>query len=112
TPGGRLVVSVPNLASLAFHWFGAAWIGLDLPRHLTHFTPRTLARMLERAGFEVERVQPIRHNSWLRHSARRAPQAPRWCQWLRYRLPASLAGWYSAAQRRSNGILAVGVRSD
>src|SRR5260221_105975 len=50
-PGGRLVVAVPNIDSLPFRWFGNAWYGLDLPRHLTHFAPRTLQMMLERAGF-------------------------------------------------------------
>src|SRR5262249_5633000 len=41
-PGGRLVVAVPNIDSLPFRWFGPAWFGLDLPRHLTHFAPWTL----------------------------------------------------------------------
>ena len=29
-----------------------------MPRHLTHFTPATLERMLERAGFQLERTVP------------------------------------------------------
>jgi 2-polyprenyl-3-methyl-5-hydroxy-6-metoxy-1,4-benzoquinol methylase len=106
TPGGRIIISVPNLDSLPFRWFGADWIGLDTPRHLTHFTPTSLRQMLVAAGFPVVQMRAIRHNSWLRHSARRAVAGPRW---LRYRLPASLAGWYTSIRGRSNGILAVGV---
>jgi SAM-dependent methyltransferase len=109
-PGGKLVLSVPNIAGLPFHWFQGAWFGLDMPRHLTHFEPQTLGRMLDRAGFRVERIAPIRHNSWLRHSARRAKHAPFWCRLLRYRLAAGLAGWYCAIRRRCNGIFAVAVR--
>jgi 2-polyprenyl-3-methyl-5-hydroxy-6-metoxy-1,4-benzoquinol methylase len=105
-PDGKLVVSVPNLASLAFRWFGADWFGLDVPRHLTHFEPHTLRAMLGRAGFRVERLAPLRHNSWLRHSARRSAG---WRGLLRYRVSANLAGWYSAARRQANGILAVAV---
>ena len=41
-PGGKLVVAVPNIDSLPFRWFGRHWFGLDLPRHLTHFTPASL----------------------------------------------------------------------
>ena len=52
--GGRLYVAVPNIDSLPFRWFGSAWYGLDLPRHLTHFSPWTLQLMLERAGFTIE----------------------------------------------------------
>jgi SAM-dependent methyltransferase len=107
-PGGRLVISVPNLDSLAFRWFGSDWLGLDVPRHLTHFTPQTLRKILERAEFRVLRLRSIRHNSWLRHSAGRA--RTRWGRLLRHRLPASLAGWYSAAAGRCNGILALATK--
>jgi SAM-dependent methyltransferase len=114
TPGGRVVIAVPNIESLPFRWFGADWFGLELPRHLTHFSPRTLGRMLERAGFYAGPVRLIRHNGWLRRSARLARRHPGrhplWRRLLRYRLPASLAGWYTALRGRENCILAVGVR--
>jgi SAM-dependent methyltransferase len=57
-PEGRLRVWVPNLASFESKVFGRFWTGLDLPRHLFHFTPSTLARMLRDAGFDVERAVP------------------------------------------------------
>ncbi len=47
-PGGQLIIAVPNIDSLAFRLFGTAWNGLDLPRHLVHFTPHTLRLMLQR----------------------------------------------------------------
>src|SRR5262249_8349053 len=70
-PGGKVIVAVPNIDSLQFRWFGAAWYGLDLPRHLTHFTPDTLKAMLQRAGFGVRRMRMVRHSDWLRSSAPR-----------------------------------------
>src|SRR5262249_28283612 len=33
--------------------FGRAWSGLELPRHLSHFTPESLARAVARAGGRV-----------------------------------------------------------
>ena len=71
---GKLVVAVPNIDSLPFRIFGRNWFGLDLPRHLTHFTSWTLHLMLERCGFQVESIRMIRHSAWLRHSARLASQ--------------------------------------
>jgi SAM-dependent methyltransferase len=56
SPGGRLVVAVPNFESLQAVWSGGEWFHLDLPRHLFHFTPRSLAALLCRAGFRVHRL--------------------------------------------------------
>ncbi|HEV3235475.1 MAG TPA: class I SAM-dependent methyltransferase [Gemmataceae bacterium] len=97
-PGGELVLSVPNIDSLPFRLFGHAWSGLDLPRHLTHFTPPTLHAMLERAGFISEPVRMIRHSGWLRASAKlssRLQQHPVPKQWLRSKAFSRLLTWYS-----------------
>jgi SAM-dependent methyltransferase len=50
--GGMLLVQVPNLASWQFRWFGRRWTGIDIPRHLIDYAPKTLADLLRRAGFE------------------------------------------------------------
>ncbi len=55
-PGGRIVVSVPNLASVQARLFGRAWFHLDLPRHIYHFTPAAVRSILERHGFAIERL--------------------------------------------------------
>ena len=54
---GRLVVGVPNFDSWVRRRFGAHWSDLDLPRHLTHFTPRGLARLLDECGFDRIRTR-------------------------------------------------------
>ena len=104
TPGGKLIVAVPNIDSLAFRWFGSAWSGLDLPRHLVHFTPETLRLMLQRAGFRATRVSMVRRGGWLRSSARQAmrhfPHQPRWFRWLQNRAFSNLTSWYAYLTRR------------
>jgi SAM-dependent methyltransferase len=55
-PGGRIVISVPNLASLQARFGGERWFHLDLPRHLFHFSPRSLSALVERAGLRVARI--------------------------------------------------------
>lgn len=108
-PGGRLLIAVPNIASWPYHWFGSSWFGLDLPRHLTHFTPTTLQAMIERAGFQVREVRPIRHADWLRSSARLAINqgtASTWHHLLRFKPVARLIAWGCYLAARSDCILA------
>ena len=51
-PGGALFVRVPNAASYVAKGCGRYWSGYDLPRHMTSFTPRTLAQALRQTGFD------------------------------------------------------------
>jgi SAM-dependent methyltransferase len=55
-PGGNLIINVPNFASWQSRFAGARWLHLDVPRHLVHFTPETLAATLERAGLKLDHV--------------------------------------------------------
>jgi SAM-dependent methyltransferase len=55
-PGGTLIVSVPNNDSLQARLGGDAWLHLDIPRHLWHFTPASLARLVSRSGLRVVRI--------------------------------------------------------
>ncbi len=55
TPGGRLVVQVPNAACWQFLLFGKDWNGVDVPRHLINFRDTELVSLLEHCGFEVVR---------------------------------------------------------
>jgi SAM-dependent methyltransferase len=106
-PGGRLVVEVPNIDSLPFRWFGQGWFGLDLPRHLTHFVPETLCRMLVRAGFRPGPVRMVRHSDWVRASARLAARLYGrrvWLRCLRTRAGSGLAGWFTYLTNRADCI--------
>ncbi len=54
--GGWLLLSIPNIRSVERVIFGSAWSEWDVPRHLWHFSPTTLRRLVEAAGFRVERI--------------------------------------------------------
>ena len=60
-PGGVFVASVPNIEGWSSRLTGERWWGLDVPRHLVHYSPATLGRAVERAGLRVVRV---RHRSF------------------------------------------------
>lgn len=54
---GKLIITVPNYGSFTAKIFGKYWRHLDIPRHLFHFRARDLKKMLNNAGFDVEKIQ-------------------------------------------------------
>lgn len=52
-PGGRLIANVPNFASWQSRFAGPKWMHLDVPRHIVHYTPKTLRKTLDRAGLTL-----------------------------------------------------------
>jgi SAM-dependent methyltransferase len=54
-PDGRLVIFVPNAASLQRSLLGRRWNGFDVPRHLVDYRDRDVERLLQNCGFEVMR---------------------------------------------------------
>jgi len=52
-PNGIIAMNVPNWASWERQIFKEKWIALDAPRHLYHFSPNTLKKMLQGSGFDV-----------------------------------------------------------
>ncbi len=56
-PSGTLIVEVPNFDDPLCRLFGSSWSHIDVPRHLLHFTPRTLRNFLEDAGFTIATLE-------------------------------------------------------
>jgi 2-polyprenyl-3-methyl-5-hydroxy-6-metoxy-1,4-benzoquinol methylase len=68
-PGGVLYVLVPNIDSWEARLFGSYWYGLELPRHLSHFSPASLRRLAASIGFEE--ISLVTHaNSAFEYSCR------------------------------------------
>ena len=55
-PGGALILSTPNLASLSRPWKGGNWIGYHDPTHISLKPPSEWLSMLKEAGFKLTRV--------------------------------------------------------
>ena len=54
---GLFVIEVPNFNSWQSKWSGKYWLHLDIPRHLTHFTPEQLDLLITASDCSVYKKQ-------------------------------------------------------
>jgi SAM-dependent methyltransferase len=60
-PGGIFYVFVPNIDSAEARVFGSHWCGLELPRHLYHYSPASLRYLAKSAGLDEVSVETTRN---------------------------------------------------
>jgi SAM-dependent methyltransferase len=100
-PGGLLVFSVPNPASVEARLFGSNWVGWERPRHLTLIPPSLIPAYLHKVGLELEQIESF--NGRLRLTllsiefvlkSRNIPEQ-KWRRYLNlaYTMPLRLATW-------------------
>ncbi|MBL8180902.1 MAG: class I SAM-dependent methyltransferase [Blastocatellia bacterium] len=53
---GSVFIAVPNFSSLQARLFERDWLHLDVPRHMTHFSPIGLDNLLKRHGLKTVEV--------------------------------------------------------
>lgn len=92
-PGGKIFGELPNFDSWDRSLFGRYWGGGHAPRHLHHFTPRTLESALRSSGFSAVRISPSLHTGhW-------ALSLQNWARRNRYDVKGLVSGrtWYYPA---------------
>jgi SAM-dependent methyltransferase len=58
SPGGIIIMALPNINSWdAFH-YGKYWAAYDLPRHLYHFNPSTFELLARNNEFKLKKTLP------------------------------------------------------
>lgn len=72
TPGGHLVIEVPNLGSVAADLHGAAWTHLDAGTHVSHFTHASLGAAMRAAGLAPTTELSVPHDVYLTAQERRS----------------------------------------
>ncbi len=53
---GLVFIAVPNSSGWQAKLFGMNWLHLDVPRHLFHFNPKSLAFCLQKYGFKIKNI--------------------------------------------------------
>ncbi len=62
-PGGIFYVLVPNVDSAEGRIFRGYWHGLELPRHLFHYSPKSLKFLAESVGLREESLETRRNQA-------------------------------------------------
>jgi 2-polyprenyl-3-methyl-5-hydroxy-6-metoxy-1,4-benzoquinol methylase len=61
---GTMFIAVPNLQSLDAQKYQAYWAGYDVPRHLWHFSKKTMEMILNHHGLNLTTVVPMRLDAY------------------------------------------------
>ena len=61
---GILIVAVPNPESYDAKHYDKFWAAYDLPRHLYHFTQKSIRQLFEKHNFELVSTHPMKFDSY------------------------------------------------
>ncbi|HNS17101.1 MAG TPA: class I SAM-dependent methyltransferase [Bacteroidales bacterium] len=63
-PDGVLFIAVPNYTSRDAAFYGPYWAAWDVPRHLVHFTPQTMDRLVRQYGLKIQCSLPMKLDAY------------------------------------------------
>ena len=90
TSDGYLFIALPNIESWDANHYKEYWAGLDVPRHLYHFSKSDVKLLFEKNGFEIVDIQGMKFDSYyvslLSEKYKKNPL---------YLFAAFFKGWYS-----------------
>jgi len=61
---GKLFIAVPNYTSKDAAIYAAFWAAYDVPRHLYHFSPQSMEKLLSMHGLKLTSVKPMWFDSF------------------------------------------------
>lgn len=63
-PGGKLFIAVPNYTSYDAKVYKEFWAAYDVPRHLYHFSPASMYKLLSLHNMQVDAIKPMWYDSF------------------------------------------------
>lgn len=63
-PNGVMVVAVPNFKSYDAYYYGSFWAAYDVPRHLSHFSKKSISMLFGKEKMEVVKIFPMKMDSF------------------------------------------------
>ena len=63
-PTGYLFIAVPNYTSYDARVYKEFWAGYDIPRHLYHFSPTSIKKLLFQHGLQLNEIKPMWYDSF------------------------------------------------
>lgn len=61
---GTLIIAVPNYKSYDATYYGKFWAAYDVPRHLWHFSKKSISMLFEKEEMEVIKIFPMKLDSF------------------------------------------------
>jgi len=63
-PDGVIFIAVPNYQSYDAEVYGAHWAAYDVPRHLYHFSPKSMEKLVSLHGLKIKSHKPMWFDSF------------------------------------------------
>lgn len=61
---GKLIVAVPNYKSYDASYYKEYWAAYDVPRHLWHFSKKSIHNLFESVQMKVTKIHPLKFDSF------------------------------------------------
>jgi len=61
---GKLIIAVPNYTSKDATLYKEYWAAYDVPRHLYHFSPRSMQVLMKKNGLYIRQYKPMWYDSF------------------------------------------------
>lgn len=61
---GKLIIAVPNYTAADATIYKEFWAAYDVPRHLYHFSPRSMQTLMEKYGLKITQYKPMWYDSF------------------------------------------------
>ncbi|MGG7035879.1 MAG: class I SAM-dependent methyltransferase [Flavobacterium sp.] len=61
---GTLIIAVPNFKSYDANYYGKFWAAYDVPRHLWHFSKKSIQLLFQKQNMELKKVLPMKFDSF------------------------------------------------
>ncbi len=61
---GKIFIAVPNYTSYDARHYGQYWAAYDVPRHLYHFSPKSMHHLLRQHGLKIIKIKPMWYDSF------------------------------------------------
>jgi 2-polyprenyl-3-methyl-5-hydroxy-6-metoxy-1,4-benzoquinol methylase len=63
-PNGTLIIAVPNYNSFDANYYKEYWAAFDVPRHLWHFSQKSISKLFSKVSMRVEKTIPMKFDSF------------------------------------------------
>jgi 2-polyprenyl-3-methyl-5-hydroxy-6-metoxy-1,4-benzoquinol methylase len=63
-PNGTIIIAVPNFKSYDAIYYGKFWAAFDVPRHLWHFSKKSISILFKKEQMEIVKIFPMKFDSF------------------------------------------------